>query len=238
MRAGTVSGLALALAWVVTAATDEGGILWGERAGRTLPLTPVCAAIGVWAALASARARGEALALSALGRSSGQIAAASVAGGALVASVAAAAIGMARAVDVTAFFPRAVQTSTWVWQEGSFVDRAQGLLVGADGAPMPLTAEAWGLSSSVPRFGRAAAATAVASSGLAIPMILAHALLAESDGRRRRAGAVAVVASAAAGLATIVLFQAAAAGRFPSLLAAVPPIVLLAFAVRRYRGSA
>jgi hypothetical protein len=237
VRALTVSVMALGLAWMATAATDEGGVSWGERAGRTLPLTPVCAAIGVWVALAPARARGEALALGALGRSRGQIAAAAVAGGALVACGAAVAIGMARTVDVTPFFPRAAQTSTWAWQEGTFVDRVQGLLVGADGAPVGLTPDAWGSSGSIPRFGRTAAGMAVATAGLAVPMIVAHALLAESEETRRLA-AVSMLASAAAGLASIILFQAAAAGHVSSLLAGVPPIVLLAFAMQRYRGSA
>src|SRR6516225_7575407 len=78
LRAAVVAVAALALAWLVTAATDEGGISWGERAGRALPLTPGCAAIGVWAALAPSVARGEVRALEALGRSPAQIGAAAV----------------------------------------------------------------------------------------------------------------------------------------------------------------
>jgi hypothetical protein len=226
--------LALGLAWVVTAATDEGGISWGERAGRTLPLTPACAAVGAWAALAPGRARGEALALAALGRSRAQVAAAAVVGGALAAFVAAVTIGLMRAVDVAAFFPTAAHASTWVWQEGAFADRAQGLLVGVDGAPVPLTPEAWAVAASIPRFGRAAAALAIASAGLAVPMVLAHALLAPREAAGR--GAVAgMLASGAAVLGSIVLFQAAAAGHVPALLGGAPPSVLLAFAVLRYR---
>src|SRR5260221_5419738 len=88
-RAAMIALLALALAWLVTAATDEGGVPWGERAGRTLPLAPLCAAIGAWGALAAVRARGEALALEALGRSPGGITAAAVGGRAGVGLVAA-----------------------------------------------------------------------------------------------------------------------------------------------------
>src|SRR5258706_6393188 len=84
-RAAIVAMLALVLAWLVTAATDEGGVAWGERAGRTLPLTPFCAAIGAWGALAAVRSRGEALALEALGRPPAEVAMAPVAGGRLVA---------------------------------------------------------------------------------------------------------------------------------------------------------
>src|ERR1700722_9478623 len=81
-RASLAAARARGLAWLVTAATDEGGVAWGERAGRTLPLAPLCAAVGAWAALAPVMARGEAAALGALGRSPAQIAAAAVGGGA------------------------------------------------------------------------------------------------------------------------------------------------------------
>ena len=40
VRAALTTVLTLGLAWLVTAATDEGGVAWGERAGRTLPLAP------------------------------------------------------------------------------------------------------------------------------------------------------------------------------------------------------
>ena len=82
-------GLAIALAtlgiaFVVTAASDEGGIAWGERAGRALPIAPVCAAVGAWLALAPGRARGEDVALAALGRSPWERHAAAIVGGAAV----------------------------------------------------------------------------------------------------------------------------------------------------------
>src|ERR1700722_19834927 len=82
-RAALAATLALGLSWLVTAATDEGSVAWGERAGRTLPLAPLCAAVGAWVALAPVMARGETVALGALGRSRAQIAAAAVVGGAL-----------------------------------------------------------------------------------------------------------------------------------------------------------
>jgi hypothetical protein len=244
-RAAGVAGLALGLSCLVTAITDEGGISWGERAGRALPLAPACAGLGAWVGLMPVRARGEALALAALGRSRTQIAGAAVAGGALVSLFAAASMVVASAVDAAAFFPRAANVATWVWQNGSFADRGQGLSVGADGAPVRLTREAWAVATTVlPRHGRAAAALATAIAGLALPLIAAHALLANSPerpgrGRRRQhdlSNVTAVLVCGAAISASVILFQAAAAGHVPALLGAAPPLLLLGFAVQRYRS--
>jgi hypothetical protein len=236
-RAAMVAMLALALAWLVTAATDEGGVAWGERAGRTLPLTPLCAAIGAWGALAAVRARGEALALEALGRSPEQIAMAAVVGGALVALVAAAAIGGVPSVDVTGFYPTATHRSAWQWHGGDFVDLIQGLRVGADGAPVRLAGEAeWTKVTAIPIHGRAAAALETALAGVALPMVVGSALLASREpAPRARERLVTTIASAVTVACSVGLFQAAAARRLPAVLAAVPPAVLLAFGVWRYR---
>lgn len=246
-RAAAVAGLALALAWLVTAATDEGGVPWGERAGRTLPLTPICAAIGAWGALAPVRARGEARALEALGRNRSQIAAAAVAGGAAVALVASIAVGVVRTVDVAGFYPTAVRTSAWQWQNRAFVNRTLGLQVDAEG-----TLERTGPSTesapllTIPPAGRAAAALATGVAGVALPMLLAHLLLgrrasAASGGKAHRPHPAdrlpAALASAATVAASVLLFQAAAARLVPALFAALPPVALLAFAFGLYRVS-
>jgi hypothetical protein len=230
-RAAAAGGLTLALAWLVTAATDEGGVAWGERAGRTLPLTPFCAAIGTWAALAPVLARGEALALEALGRSRAQIAAAAVVGGALVALAAAVALGMVRAVDVAGFFPTATHGSTWGWTGTAFADAVQGLRVGADGTPVRIPAQAGRAMAGIPRYGRAAASAVTASGGLALPLLVAHALL-----ERARALPLVLLAGGAIA-ASVVAFQAAAAGHVPATLGVLPTLALLAYAVRRYRGG-
>jgi hypothetical protein len=239
-RAAVVAGLALALAWLITAATDEGGVPWGERAGRTLPLTPVCAAV---------RARGEVRALEALGRSRVQIALAAIAGGAAIALAAAAVLGAIRTVDVTGFYPAALHPNAWQWQDGAFVNRAQGLVVDADGTPTRLAppTEARRLTG-IPQGGRAAASIATALAGVALPMLLAQLLLARHAGTAlgERLGPSHVTASArwpvaaataAAIAASVMLFQAAAARLVPALSAALPPAALLAFAVGRYRAS-
>jgi hypothetical protein len=247
VRAAALAALALALAWLITAATDEGGVPWGERAGRTLPLTPVCAAVGAWGALAPVRARGEVRALEALGRSTGQIAMAAIAGGAAVALAAAMALGTLRTVDVAGFYPSAQHPSAWHWEDGAFVNPAQGLVVDAEGTPARVAppSEARPLIG-IPPLGRAAASIATGLAGIALPMLLAQLLLARhasvTVGERSRslpAGArwPAAAAAAAAIVGSVMLFQAAAARLVPALSAALPPAALLAFAVGRYRTS-
>jgi len=238
-RAAAASSLAVLVAWLVAAATDEGGVGWGARAGRTLPLTPVCAALGAWAALAPVRARGEARALQALGRSPGQIAAAAVAGAAAVAVVAALAIGAIRGVDVAGFYPTATHARTWQWRDPVFVDPTRGLRVEADGAPERLPQAAIGPAEApVPPNGRLAAALAMAVAGLALPVLVAQAALGRrprpGDERRQRyeRAGIAVV-SAAAVMASVLCFQAAAARLLPAVTGVVPPLALLAFSLRR-----
>jgi hypothetical protein len=229
-RAAAAAGLTLVLAWLVTAATDEGGVAWGERAGRTLPLTPFCAAIGAWVALAPVLSRGEALALEALGRSRPQIAAAAVLGGALVALAAALGLGLLRTVDVAGFFPTATHGSAWAWRGNAFADTLHGLRVGADGAPVLIPVEAGRAITGIPPYGRAAASVVTACAGLALPLLLAHALL-------ERARSLPLVLFAGGAIAaSVIAFQAAAAGHVPVALGALPTLGLLAFAVQRYLG--
>jgi hypothetical protein len=240
LRAALVAALALTVAWLVTAATDEGGVRWGERAGRTLPLTPACAAIGVWIALQPVRSRGEARALEALGRSPAQVAAAAVAGGAAVAIVAAVAIGALARIDVAGFYPTAARVSAWRWDGTQFIDAARGLRVAADGAiDRALDASSVSVAANaIPSHGRAAAALTTAIAGLALPLLVAHALLGRPPGARpRREDALAALASGGAVASSVVLFQAAAARLAPAMLAVLPPALLLAMAVRRYRAS-
>ncbi|HLK36515.1 MAG TPA: hypothetical protein VKU41_07150 [Polyangiaceae bacterium] len=244
-RAATVATLALALIWLVTAATDEGGIAWTERAGRTLPLAPLCAAIGAWGSLVAVQARGEALALESLGRSPPQITAAAVAGGALVGLVAAAVLGAVAAVDITGFYPTAVHASSWRWHSGDFVDEVRGMRVTSDGTLVALA----GLPAAralpgVPAHGRLAAALETALSGIALPLLVARTMMQRASSVPRRpsrfgtprlhAGLVAGVAVTA----SVALFQAAAARRLSAAWAAVPPLFVLAYAARPLREPA
>jgi hypothetical protein len=236
-RAAGVTALTLVLAWLVTAATDEGGVSWGERAGRTLPLTPLCAAMGAWVALAPARSRGEARALAALGRSRAGVGGAAVAGAAAVALAAALMLGVVRSVDLTGFYPTATHASAWSFDAGAFLDGARGLRVTADGTPEHVPALAGAAAASgLPRFARLAAAVTTALAGVALPLLLAHAILGRAqDARFDRTDARIAAGAAVAIAASIVLFQAAAARELPSMLAPLPALALLAFAVGRYR---
>jgi hypothetical protein len=240
-RAGAMALVALAVGCLVTAATDEGGVAWIERAGRTLPILPLCAALGVWVALAPVLARGESLALEALGRSPAQIGAAAVAGAALVAVVVAVGLGTSRVVDVAGFYPLVTHASAWRWREGDFVDDNHGLTVLADGAIVRGEPVRTGVGPApVPPHGRAAAALAMASAGVALPMLVAQTLLAGAAGHRPsgpRRGVSAVLISGLAVVTSVLLFQAAAARHVPAVAGAVPPLLLLAFTLRRYREA-
>ena len=114
-RAAAMALIVFAVALLVTGATDEGGVPWLGRAARTLPLAPLCSALGVWAALAPVVVRGDALALQSLGRSPAQIGAGAVAGAALLALLVACAMGTSRAVDVTGFYPLVPHPTSWRW---------------------------------------------------------------------------------------------------------------------------
>jgi hypothetical protein len=239
VRSAGVATLAVGLAWILTVTTDEGGVSWGERAGRALPLAPLCAAVGVWGALAPIRARGEAIALGALGRTRGEIAASAVAGGATIALIMALAIWTVSAVSLDGFYPTARHADEWRWEGDAFVDPMQHLRVGKDGEPVRTP----GAGSQVPSItpipaARAAAGLYTAMAGMGTALWCAHAMLAPL-GRATMCGAPiprsAIAAVSISAVATIFLFQAAAAQLIPALVATIPPLMLLVTAVARYR---
>jgi hypothetical protein len=231
-RALGASLLLFVVAWLVTAATDEGAIAWGVRAGRALPLTPLCAAAGAWMGLAAARARGEVRALAALGRSPAQVGAGAVAGAAGFAIVSAALIATVPSIGVEGFYPSVPRAQGFFLQDDALVDESGALRVGPDGAPervasaRPPTVEP---RVSVPRHGRAAAALATMLAGTALPLLVA----------RVRAGRIAraTAGAAAAMVGALLLFQAAAAHRVHVGWTVIPPMLLLAAAIRIYREA-
>jgi hypothetical protein len=164
-----------------------------------------------------------------------------VAGAALVAVLVACAIGTSRVLDVTGFYPLVTHPSAWRWADGNFVDEGRGLRVLADGALEGIDAVRRVTEASpVPRHGRAAAALAMACAGLALPMMVSQTLLGGEGPRRGfRAPPRAWIAAgcAAAVVGSVLLFQAAAARRVPAVTGALPPLVLLVFAARRYRAE-
>jgi hypothetical protein len=232
-RGGAIALATLGIAFVVTAASDEGGIAWGERAGRALPIAPVCAAVGAWLALAPGRARGEDVALAALGRSPWQRHVAAIAGGAAVAVLAALVIAAVPRVDVRGFYPRAEQAIAWrpvvdgfASGDGRWHVAAAGIPERSDSAAAPEGSS----SSSLPRGARPAAALATALAGLALPMLAAGV-------RSRRRAAAALAAVVGTSVLTVLAFQAAAAARAPALIAPVVPLLLLAAVATGYRSS-
>jgi len=233
-RAASFGGLALVLAWLVTAATDEGGVAWAERAARTLPLAPACAALGTWLGEARGWARGEGRALAALGRSPLASSAAAVLGGAAVAVAAAAAMVVWSQVDVSGFFPVAHAPDTYVSQGGGvFLDTASGYRVEPDGSITPPAVEAPATgrpgSPRLPPYGRAAAALSTGLAGLAFPLLASRA----SRGSWWARSGLAVAALAASTL----LFHAAAAHLVGATVAVVPSCVLLWLAAARTMRS-
>ena len=226
VRAAAIATAALLVSWFVTAATDEGGITWGIRAGRALPLAPACAAIGTWLALAPGRARGEARTLEALGRSPLQRAAAAVFGGAAIALAASIAIVAIHRVDVEGFYPRLARDVTYRFEAGAFVSD-EGFRIDRDGAPSRIAPAApHAPPAPLPAHAREAAALATALAGLALPLLVAQL-------RRRTFGAT-MLAIALVAAATITGFQAAATGKVAVLAASLPPFVLLAVAFASY----
>jgi hypothetical protein len=235
--------IGIAVVWLVTAASDEGQLAVSVRAGRTLPLAPLCSAVGAALALGTARVRDETRALEALGRSPGQSALAAALGAALPSVIIGLALGLGSLIDVSGFYPRAPRGETFVYVDGAFTSPTLGVRIGPDGEPRAIEHDdkdvAPAPDDGLPRHARAAAAIATAVAGLALALIAARAILRVSllhrRGRRRRR-IVAITQGASCAFLTLIAFQAAAARLAPASLAMVPPVVLLAIALLGYRA--
>lgn len=242
LRALGATILALVVVWLVTAASDEGQLTAGARAGRTLPLVPLCGAVGAVLALATPRVRSETRALEALGRSPAENAYAAAAGAALPSLVVAALIAVSAAVDVSAFYPRAPRAESFVYVTGvsgaAFVSPTLGVRIEADGEARPIEVGA-APGDGLPRGARAAASLATGIAGVALALVAARAALRVSLSTRRtrrRSHVVASIAGLGCAMTTLVAFQAAAARVAPAAVAVVPPALLLGAALVGYRG--
>jgi hypothetical protein len=225
--------------WLVTAASDEGQLTVSVRAGRTLPLAPLCSALGAALALGTSRVRDETRALEALGRSPGQTARAAALGAALPSVLVALAIGTSSLIDVSGFYPRPPRGDAFVYEDGSFTSATLGVRVTEDGEPHPTSGASFSPDESLPRHARGAASAATALAGVALALVAARAalrvsLLHRRGRRRRRVLAAAQVFLCA--LCTLVAFQAAAARVAPAALAMLPPAALLVIALVGYRA--
>lgn len=239
LRALVATLIGIAVVWLVTAASDEGQLTVSVRAGRTLPLAPLCSAIGAALALGTARVRDETRALEALGRSPGQTARAAALGAALPSLLIGIAIGLSSIIDVSGFYPRAPRGDAFVYADGAFTSPTLGVRVTDDGEPHPIAGRRTSADDELPRHARSAAAFATAMAGIALSLVAARAVLRVSllhrRGRRRRRAAAAIQVFACA-LLTLVAFQAAGARVAPASLAMLPPAVLLGTALLGYRA--
>jgi hypothetical protein len=233
-RAFGATLLALVVVWLITAASDEGQLTVSARAGRTLPLAPLCSAVGAALALGTARVRSEVRALEALGRSPSESALSAAMGAATPSVILAFAIGLAGSVDVGGFYPRAPRGESFVRDDDqrAFVSSGLGVRVNDDGDVRPLDGPhaAVNIDEGLPRAARGSAATTTAIAGIALALVASRAVVRPSlsDRRtRRRLRIRAAVAVLGCALFTLVAFQAAAAHIAPAMLAIVPPVLLL-----------
>lgn len=238
LRALGAASLGLVVVWLVTAASDEGQLTIGARAGRTLPIAPLCSAVGAALALGTARVKQEALAFEALGRSPAETGRAAAFGAAIPSLLVAIMIGLVPSIDVGAFFPRAAGGDTFVHTAEGFSSPSLGVAIDTDGETRPLATVREPEDSALPRGARVSAAIATGLAGLALSLVAARASLRRSlldRQARRRMRIVAAGEGIACTVAMLVLFQSAAAKVAPAALAALPPAALLALAALRLR---
>jgi hypothetical protein len=222
-RAAAIAALGAAIALLVIAATDEGGP-WRLRLGMLAALTPVAGALGTFAAVRLAAARGEMRALAAIGVDPLRAASGAAAAGAIAGALGPALLALGLG-DPAALFPRIAAARRWITDGDGLVEKGLGIRVGPGGA---LGLGPVGEVTAAPP-GVLAAALALAAAGIAAPLWIA-ATEERSSGRR-------ATVAATAGLATIASFQAIAAGRAPAAALAVGSLVLLIdAAASRYRA--
>lgn len=211
----------LGLAFLVTAATDEGGLAWTERVARVVPLAPLGVAVAVALTLAGPRRRVETRALEALGRSPFVNSAGAASGAALVGVVVALLVLVDGRVPVRGFFPSLRAASVYAFDEGGFTSLATGIHVALDGSLMlpPAPTAAVDTTSGLPPHARLAACLVTGMASLAFALLIARLP------RQGRTSSLLVLV--ATGALTTFAFQAAAAGRLPALATPVPATVLL-----------
>jgi hypothetical protein len=223
-RAAGIAALALAVALIVIAATDEGGP-WSLRLGMLAALAPVAGALGTLGAARLAAARGEVRALAALGVTPGRAAAGAAVGGALVGVLGpvAASLGIG---DLSALFPRPALARRWAVDGDGLRELSLGLRVGPHAA-ITISAPGASPAGALPGSAAAFAVAALAAAAVACPVWIAAG---GPSWRRAAAFAAAVVAAIGA-------FQAVAAGRLPPVvLLAAPALLLIDAAIARYRA--
>ncbi|MEO8797677.1 MAG: hypothetical protein ABI551_07325, partial [Polyangiaceae bacterium] len=231
-HAFAIAALAFLVALFLSAASDEGGVAWATRLTRALPIGPFAGALGVWLTLSSRRAKVDALALEATGRSPKRNSLGAVVGGTTFALLFALLLATWSRLDVAAIFPAFSASPHVVWNGAAFVDTEHGLRFGEDGtvtAAPEVVAATHEEGPSAPRE-RMAASLALALAAVAFPL-LAGALV-------RQVSARAVASVGIVALATLVAFDAVASGRASPFVVVLPPAALSLFAWAEYLRSA
>lgn len=247
-RAFGVASVAALVALLVIVTTDDGAS-WARRAAMWGAIAPVAGAVGVIAALRVASARGELLALSAIGAQPGRAQAGAVVGG-VVLALAGPVVLSSGFADQSALFPEPIEARAWVESDapgeggaslpaprslleitmGVRVERGGRVTFLDEGAAPPVGAalQRRTLASSSSR-AAIAATFAVALCAFACPIWVA---VRSSLLRKAIVGLIAVFALIAA-------FQAVAAERASAtfaLLLASPSLLLADALVARYRS--
>jgi hypothetical protein len=244
-RAAASAWLGFGAGVLAMAAIDEGNVSWAVRIGRAFPLTPLCAALGVWFALSQERAWTEGTdgTRSPARRMTVQATGWIVAGASSVALVCGAIVCGWPSVDLESYFPTVTHAPAWQWHDGTFENATDGLRLGSDGNLLPLSVAAGrGPVSAIPPHSRLAAGTETAIMGLAVGLLAARMMVGSGSalhGRgpgpnalRRNALDLGTLAGAI--VVTVVLFQLSAAHRIAVLWDVAPPLALLAFAFGRH----
>lgn len=229
-RTAVFFALVFALAVLVTAASDEGGVSLTVRAARTLPALPLAGAVAALLTLAPLRRRGDVRALGAAGLGPWRIVRSAVFACAAPHIVVAVFVVVSPRAEVSAFFPRAPTLDRAVPMGETFVDVRRGVTIHADGTleQAPRAAGVPSDDAGTPRGGRAAIAVLLVLAGVALP--LACVVARRKDALRLALAALAAVA------ATVLALHLAAAGRLHPLAAALPWAALLALVALRYRS--
>lgn len=223
-----VTALAFMVAILLTATTDEGGVPWPVRAVRTLPLLPVCAALGTFLTLRTARRRGELRVLETLGCSEWRCVAPAVLAGAV-----GTAVGVVVAVrflhaDVTPYFPR-IHADAILVEPTRFLDAARGIAISQDGTIEHVASTSHEASFELPSGARGAVALVTLLAGLALPALVSRL--------SRRDTLVALVGVIVLATTSIVLFHASAVGWITPYASSLPMLLLLTAIAVRYRRS-
>lgn len=230
VRALSATLLALVVVVLITAATDEGNVLWRIRFARSLPLVPICAGIGAWMGLASARARGELTALSALGRSPWSNALGPALGGALVSFAAALLLFGVQRIDVSGFYPTASRAGAFHLETDGYVSHDRKWTVSREGEITRNTVVDEPVSdSTLPEHARLVAGAVTVLGGIAIPLLA-------SLPRKRRGARTWTLGVVAMG-STVLLFQAAAGRNLPTLYLPLPLVALLIYTLAEYKDT-